>query len=181
MTKEEFIPQLELLDSAFAPVQDPIRRLTAVFVACKGFELEVLKSAIEQLLRYHEDRYPPSSSKIFSACLDAQASVEKSRSLATVQRKVFKEPPHQCSKEKPENNPALTRLQWVSPYEAKHIFCDPKAKATCPDCGRRHEVPHPNSIDLICQEFPEQTKTWTRNWKGFCLCAECAEQERKTA
>lgn len=147
------------------------RRRAAIWEAVEKFDIGTLRQAFKRFYKAGEAYGFPTVPEIVQECesvMDGEEVIER--------KKVYPRLNHTCAEEKPQSSPALMLLKALWPYEAEHILCSVEIPATCPECGALHiEL---GTFDSIIEENPDQTAGWTRNFKGWILCAKCAKKER---
>ena len=125
------------------------------------------KSAIDTLLE--TNRFLPALLEIVEACEEAR---EASAPIKVPERRDYPREDHKCAKRKDPPSDALRQLAAIAPYEAAHVFCKGKIRATCPACGARHL--DTAILEGIAKLFPaEQVKGWNHYFKGWTLCPDC--------
>jgi hypothetical protein len=174
VTIKEFNSEIEKLEACWPSRTDADRtvaRRDVLWERLRETPAEVLHEARNSLIDAGLE-FLPSVPEIIEACREVEeASKPKGRML----RKRHKEAAHQCSPQKPEASDALTELSWVFPYEAEHILCPADIKATCPLCGKQSIVT--GLFDGIVNNHPaDQTRGWTRNFKGLMVCDGCGKR-----
>ncbi len=168
MKQAEFSQLVKRLDGGYPPAADPEGRLDALWSVVKDFEAQVFESAVQNLIE--SCTYMANPHDVYEACLEAKSELQSDGKPR--RRKPMAV--HRCTEAKPQESEGLRWLRIIAPYEAAHILCDPKVKATCPECGKHHS-PKPTVIEAIREKYPEGSEKWTPNMKGFCICADCAK------
>lgn len=171
-TKNEIQGELFVLDSSFPATRfmtDDQRgaRVASAIDSLSEFTVAEIRTARKALCLVVRPDYP-SISEVYAACLEARPIKEPAR-IPPPKRGPEEHVCVPCG----DRSLALGFLACLQEYEAAHILCPVEIKATCPQCGKRFGPVVSPFIEPLIQQFPDDTKSWHANHKGFLRCKEC--------
>ena len=171
MKQSEFLKTMKILEtstkSKSMDAEDQAARRDGFSMVLSRFPGDIFQEAVLSYLS-DGDEFFPTPGEIKSLCVE----IEQRRRQASQPQFTTKFEPEEHEHHDPEPCAALKELFFWK-YEAAHVECPATVKATCPRCGTRHKAIN-ETVEALMKRFPEQTKHWHENHKGFLLCRKCS-------
>lgn len=174
VTRQHFKAILSQFESGYTFLskakEDKEARLNLYHGALQGFTDEVIVLGFQVMSRDWQSKEFPTPGIMLNFILATDREKHLSQ---TWPHSVWKVSRHECVLGKHTVTLAWKILEGLSPYEARHIFCNGKPQPVCPICGRIQEPIINPTIAKLASLFPEICKDWNPYHKGYQICANC--------